>query len=887
MKKTRVVFIFIIFFIFFAALESWGAPKIIIDTDFGAAAFPVSDVSPDGAKRITGSLPVGWIENSGWNKEIVVSYTPQEEQGRRFLRVQKRSGGPSQLAFYMGNVPEETFYRLELTARSEDNTSFTIGIRDAGPPYAFHWQTQPPLQAQWQDFSYEFRLDPLPQRIGVWINLAENASYDIARLKLIARTREEVVAELESQFPVYDRKNLVRTWTFLLGLPSGWALDRDNSDGDQIVVLPDAQTKGPRGVAALCVKGSARWRLWTAPVSIPRSFEPHTASIYARGTGKLRLTAYGDGRYLRSAEFVLKPQSWERAVLTFNPLLLGQFHQLTIEGEGDVWLDAFQIERGSEATEFVPPQPCLVALALPESAASAARIQFADEPPQILYAVHGAPPGSVLKLTQYDLYGGALSLPEIKNPPSQGRLQIKPPAAHGLGTFRVEAYVQDAQGRIISPVEEIVLHRVRRPRYWNKPAPRSPFGVHTNSTRRHILMAKAIGANWTRLHDAGTEYIGWAHLEPEPGKWIFRDRELQRYAQYGMKILGLLSTSPLWANYQEKPRHGYFDRYVQPKDLAQFANYVRVVTKRYLGLIDSYDVWNEPWGTSFWSLGWDFVKNEFKRSPTAAEDYARLQKTAYEAAKAISAQLTILGFNTYGAANGYAWTSDLLQYNALEACDAICYHHYSHAYNGYPGDDVCVAWDMAVGPILKQAGALPKPVWMTEGSPTSSMLNNGFYHHTMCGQPTDDNWAIANRLCRYIISLLSCKVEKLFLYTMHGHGPAIPKTADWRVLVEDDGYMHPCGVAHAHLAWLLEDTKFVERKELVSGVFAYIFVGAHRAVAVLSSKPGHADYVVPAARNVELTDLFGNPVSPRTKLKNNLIYLSAPTLHALKEALKI
>jgi len=93
------------------------------------------------------------------------------------------------------------------------------------------------------------------------------------------------------------------------GIASGWALDRDNSDGDQIVVLPDAQTKGPRGVAALCVKGSARWRLWTAPVSIPRSFEPHTASIYARGTGKLRLTAYGDGRYLRSAEFVLKPQA--------------------------------------------------------------------------------------------------------------------------------------------------------------------------------------------------------------------------------------------------------------------------------------------------------------------------------------------------------------------------------------------------------------------------------------------------------------------------------------------------------------------------------------------------------------------------------------------------
>ena len=35
------------------------------------------------------------------------------------------------------------------------------------------------------------------------------------------------------------------------------------------------------------------------------------------------------------------------------------------------------------------------------------------------------------------------------------------------------------------------------------------------AVRHGIALAKAIGANWTRLHDAGTEYIGWAHLEPD------------------------------------------------------------------------------------------------------------------------------------------------------------------------------------------------------------------------------------------------------------------------------------------------------------------------------------------------------------------------------------
>lgn len=32
-------------------------------------------------------------------------------------------------------------------------------------------------------------------------------------------------------------------------------------------------------------------------------------------------------------------------------------------------------------------------------------------------------------------------------------------------------------------------------------------------------MLKAIGANWTRLHDAGLDYIGWYHLEPRKGQW--------------------------------------------------------------------------------------------------------------------------------------------------------------------------------------------------------------------------------------------------------------------------------------------------------------------------------------------------------------------------------
>jgi len=59
------------------------------------------------------------------------------------------------------------------------------------------------------------------------------------------------------------------------------------------------------------------------------------------------------------------------------------------------------------------------------------------------------------------------------------------------------------------------------------------------------MMAKAVGVNWVRLHDAGTEYIGWSFLEPEKGKWQFRDADLRRYRDHNLKTWSTLYQSRL------------------------------------------------------------------------------------------------------------------------------------------------------------------------------------------------------------------------------------------------------------------------------------------------------------------------------------------------------
>jgi hypothetical protein len=405
-------------------------------------------------------------------------------------------------------------------------------------------------------------------------------------------------------------------------------------------------------------------------------------------------------------------------------------------------------------------------------------------------------------------------------------------------------------------------------------------------------MAKAVGCNWVRLHDAGTEYIGWSFLEPEPGQWQFRDRELQRYRDHHLKILGLLSTSPGWASNWGKPCTGYFDRYLEPLRMDDWANAVRTIVDHHRDLIDTYEIWNEPWGSAFWSLRFDEAHgagwtDHFVPSDTPAADYARLQATAYAAAHEALPGVSILGFNTYGADNGTKWTREVLEAGGLETCDAISYHHYETALTGTPGDAVEKAYRAAMAPILEARGAVPKPVWMSEGAPLSGDPSNGFYRYTLPYENTDDNWRIADRLARYVISRRATGEKHAFLYTMHGHG-TFGGPMDWSTLITADGYLHPSAAAHSACAWYLEDTTFVRCATLADGVFAYLFTGPAGAVAAITTASAHGPYALPKSTEVRCFDLFGNPVSSGTAGDGRVHYVvSAGGLEKLQAALGV
>ncbi|NLX04124.1 MAG: hypothetical protein GXY33_03150 [Phycisphaerae bacterium] len=86
-------------------------------------------------------------------------------------------------------------------------------------------------------------------------------------------------------------------------------------------------------------------------------------------------------------------------------------------------------------------------------------------------------------------------------------------------------------------------------------------------------------------------------------------------------------------------------------------------------------------------------------------------------------------------------------------------------------------------------------------------------------------------------------------------------------------YPHPSLAAHANLAQHLEGREFLKAVELGDGIYAFVFVGRDRTVAVISGRPGCAAYRLPVAEGLEIRDLFGNPLPQGASYRGTLMFV--------------
>jgi hypothetical protein len=254
-----------------AVTAALAAPQVLIDTDFGTPGQPFSDVSAEKGNSIIGSLPEGWAENSGWKSKVVATYSPMTEGSRRFLRISQTSGDGLQFFHALPGIEKEPgYYRLSFTARSPIGGS--VGLRFMGSPYTTVWSVDPGMDGQWRDYTYNIRLSDQPQELGLFIYLSGNGTLDLQKLRMVKLGEQDLIEEIKAQYPEARAGNLVKLSRFPLGLQSGWAIDRDYSDGDQVQVESDPKAPGPSGVPALRVHAPEGIRIYSAPFAVPWSF---------------------------------------------------------------------------------------------------------------------------------------------------------------------------------------------------------------------------------------------------------------------------------------------------------------------------------------------------------------------------------------------------------------------------------------------------------------------------------------------------------------------------------------------------------------------------------------------------------------------------------------
>jgi hypothetical protein len=630
--------------------------------------------------------------------------------------------------------------------------------------------------------------------------------------------------------------------------------------------------------------------------------DPHQVTLSVKGTGKwsFSVLSNGDRTQPTPTAFELKEGGdWQRIHIPFQPQLKSKLCSLRIQGNGKLWLDGLRAALASQGEDDASQGECEVALAIPDTEISPARIQFSTEAPQMRYAVTGQLAKAQLRGKVFHADGSSADLLPVSldaKGTQSGLIKFDVFPGKPLGVFRIEAWVE-RDGQRISPPAESVVTRIRRPRYWKQNAPQSHFGAQFGPDSLSMLEAKAIGLNWVRCHGPALPLTAWAFLERKSGEWVFPDAAIDRLKSNHFNILGQLGTVPPWASYHPKTEIaenlGYSENWFQPEKLGDWKKYVRKIAEHYKGKIDIYDVWDDPTNPSTFAVSWkkqiDLKSSPFVGSPFPQKDYANLlQATSIALKEGNLRSIHLAGFNPHGqikdsvtVKGATAWMQGVLDFGGWNAADIIAYHDRGNSATACPGDSVEESSNRIHWPLRQRLASEHKPIWMTDALPGQAAERFGFYHYPVQSDGPKNTTEKADALCRFIVSTLGSGVEKVFLPSM---GPTprpflTNRNYNPGILASDDGYLNANSAALANLAWNLDHLTFDRRVEVVPGIFAYIFKDFTTETAVLARKPGvEAVFKLPNRAGVARVDLFGNSVVGDATVGTSVIYLTTPRL---------
>lgn len=867
--------------------------------DFADANQPIA-VERNGASA-HGVLPVGWGIGHSLGSPNRITATVMDDDGltqSRFLRMDaSREPGHRAPLIQFGNLeaavarPEgEHLIRIRWRLRGSPNAMLRLYLNEAG------WRKRVLCSGQWQMVEETFRLPakktdtPLAISLHLEGSSTDAATIDLRDFQLNAVPVAALAARLRTTFADGYPTNLLRTTRFPLGKPSTWTFLHDRYGSIGASASGDTAQPGPSGFPSLRVSSSLDeiadpWFIATTgiplisePFVIPDTASPHVFSCFVKGAGSVRLAIHHGWRPMEATTMTLT-DTWQRMALPFTPALYDpKPHQawFTIhpaEANAAVWIADVQLERATDtaapaAGAYATRHPAEVQLSFQRPW----HVSFADETPVVSWAASGDLTGAHLHARVTTQDGQERTLPPI--PLSDRSLQLGELSSETqLGQVRIDAWIE-RDGTVISPVDEITVLRVERPRYWGQDAPNSFFGLHAKAHPDNAALAKALGFNWNR--DWGNN---WNQLEKSAGNLILRRERLQVYRDAHLLNMPVLAGTPDWAKRREE---GLLPPTTHaPPDLAAYATFVDQFLAFHHGQVAAIEIGNEPWIGHHWCRGVNPTNNRPQPFTDPWQEFIAMTQTGLAAARARDPNILVVGINaSSGDGNsGLGWTEAMLARGALDSCDAAAFHCYQFA-NGMPGD---VFETVAMAPVHAIKTARPThPVWMTEGSPNAHLLGQGLNRLSVPGARPDTELGLrGTRLVRYCVGQMAVGVDRTFLYIMGGAGFwEGSEDWGWRILTDPYGQPLPEAAAIAACAWHLEDAQWRAAGLFAPGVGVHLFTRADGAgIAVLGDDLAATDnpgITVPAIPGVSARDRWGNPLQAGDRVAREVVYLTHP-----------
>ena len=807
-----------------------------------------------------GGLAHGWVNNC-WGRNTVAVSQDAPHSGKASQKIVCKAFESGAVQFYRPlNVKAGQLYNVSLWMRAEGGVGTVgVGLRHCPAPYTMHLSAQFEPGEAWEQFSFAKPSMSADDKAALFIWFKPDGP---GTLWLDDVSVAE--GELEPLDLPLPTGNVVPNASFELALERDWRPRRR---------LARCDTRKPFHASR-----SVRWDLDASTGQLAMRLvefggrnEPFTLALAARAEGQARISAnVWPGMRVQGAKPLLRLDAqprpeWQvfRATARLPSSPNGAYYLLIdahAEGKATVWIDAVRLEPGDGAAPFHTRRPVEASL----GCARLAHIHRQGRYPRLdVRALNDSDTPRHVALTcrvtdYWRRPAAETTLRLTLKPHTVGSRRIKLPVEH-CGVYLAE--LLDGED-VLSALSFSILPKVSR-----VPADRSVVGGHFRLDDFHLSVAREMGIKWTRIHDCES-ITHWRTVEPEKGRFAWADDKVRLARKHGVRILGEFLRVPKWASSAGPEVKGSDVHQCPPRDLDEFAAYVRATVAHYKRDIRHWEIWNEPYGSGFW-----------RGTP---EQYAELAKVAVRETRAADPEAVILAPCAHPAAHD--WVDRALAAGATNGADVFSYHGYGIFHTiGYK----------RVQDWAARGRNKPLPIWNTETGPTSRT----FYRHVpdkLADRYT--NWlrplpydVAAEHCVKLFVLALAGGAERYVQYWCVYEDTLLPRLSAMTIF-EYDTALRPMAVAYAVAASLLDGTRGQGWIEMPGPVLASLLADEQRTIAVLWRRGGRRArrLAVPLDPAVlEARSLMGDPIALKPHpggfelaVAGAPLYLIAPARHA-------